>query len=66
MMTGGAHHNVLVNNSSQSSLDTGVNVRFGDETDMIPLMPMSNGVAIGAKIIPNGKGSLNYHYFLTC
>jgi len=54
----GQNNDALVNNSSQSSLDTGVNVRFADETDMIPLMPMINGhvIVAGAKIIPNGKG----------
>ena len=56
----GQNNDALVNNSSQSSLDTGVNVRFADETDMIPLMPMINGhvIVAGAKIIPNGKGKL--------
>ena len=56
----GQNNDALVNNSSQSSLDTGVNVRFADETDMIPLMPMINGhvIVAGAKIIPNGKGKI--------
>ena len=44
------------NNSSQTSLDTNLASRFGDEADMIPLVPM--GRDANRKSIPNGKGKM--------